>query len=147
VSTRLSLGIVFTAFAISGCMTPEQQAARTQRQQEQAKQEEEAYFSSLRARCKNYGFSQGTDAFAQCVQREVEKTPTPQAQRERAKAVNDCALAMMGMPTRSGNFGESMAYVNMCNSDPDAAKKLQERRSEGYVCSPGSGGTMVCQRQ
>jgi hypothetical protein len=106
---------------------------------------DDAYFAALRKRCENFGFTPATDAFATCVQREASTTPSPEAQEQRRQASRECFLAMLGMPTRSGSFAESMSNAQLCNADPQAHIKLRQAQQQGYVCSlANGGGSLVC---
>ena len=55
---------------ISGCttLTPEQQEANRRYYEAKERQEKENYMSGLRKKCQDYGYVQGTNAFAKCMQ-------------------------------------------------------------------------------
>ena len=53
---------------LSSCASPEQQAAERQQQLAQSAQRQRVMIERLSAKCQQYGFQQGTNAFANCLQ-------------------------------------------------------------------------------
>jgi hypothetical protein len=162
------LAMAWIVLALSGCTQTQLQRMREARQERERQAEEqrqravadiqerqrataEAQARRIDDACLAYGFKPNTDGFASCRQRETEKMQAAWARASkelqdaqiREQAVNACKLAMMGMPTRSGH----MENLDVCDSDPQAAAKLQQKRSEGYLCSPAGNGSTVCQPQ
>lgn len=64
------LTIFFAALFIGGCATPEERARIQQKQSAQQRAQYEAVMVGLRDTCRQYGFREGTDKFAECVERE-----------------------------------------------------------------------------
>jgi hypothetical protein len=65
----------------------------------QAHAQDEAYWDALRARCTQYGFKAGTDAFAQCVQKEARAAETRAAQKAASnppRQTTTCTRDMLG---------------------------------------------------
>lgn len=79
---------VSCAFTISGCATPEQREQRAAQRQAREQAQYEAVMATFSDRCKLYGFREGTDPFAQCMQSEIESTSAQlrqEARMEQAK--------------------------------------------------------------
>lgn len=71
---------VLVAILFAGCASPETRARWAAEERAQQAAQREAYWSNLRALCSRYGYREGTDAFAQCMQREA----LQQDERQRA---------------------------------------------------------------
>ena len=72
-----SLASLIAVFAVMGCASPEERAWYDRRQAEQMA-------NAIKANCRGYGFKEGTDGFAGCVQSEFQalvaaqsRAPTP----------------------------------------------------------------------
>jgi hypothetical protein len=61
---------IVAGFFISACstLTPEQQESNRQYYEAKERQDKEDYLTELRSKCQGYGYVQGTNAFAQCMQ-------------------------------------------------------------------------------
>jgi hypothetical protein len=55
------------AIVLAGCASPEQRAAFQQQQAYQQQQQEAAYMASLKARCSQFGFSEGSTQHSECM--------------------------------------------------------------------------------
>ncbi len=57
------------ALSLCGCATPEQIAHGKRQEQAQRQAQFAAVMINLRMQCRNYGYQEGTDKFAECVER------------------------------------------------------------------------------
>jgi hypothetical protein len=69
-NARLSVIVVACIFLTYGCSTPQEREARAARGAAAQRAAEQEIITVHRTRCSNYGFREGTDAFAQCMQNE-----------------------------------------------------------------------------
>lgn len=111
-------------------------------------------FSALVARCKAYGYPEGTTPMADCVRSEAQ---AEQIKEARQSQIYRCKAAMMGRPTGFGSAGEVLANVNACNADPNAHLADQPgvavypfpapppQRKQVYCYT--SGGNTICREQ
>jgi len=56
---------------LAACATPEQRAQRAAQDEAQRQAQAQQIVASLKVRCNAYGFREGTDGFASCMQTEV----------------------------------------------------------------------------
>jgi hypothetical protein len=77
----LSLVAISLTLFLSGCASPQQQAAYQYQQQSQAEQNQRNVFQSLVNKCEGYGFKSGTTAFAQCLQQAEQQLVIENAMR------------------------------------------------------------------
>ena len=68
------LTVITFPFVLSACLSPEQIRANQLRAQQAAQQQQQQAMNSIRSKCEGFGFQRGTSAFAQCVQKEVNRT-------------------------------------------------------------------------
>lgn len=68
---RTSFPLAFLAVAAlaAGCATPEQVAERQRRERAEQQARYEQLMNNLRAGCRQYGYREGTDQFAACMER------------------------------------------------------------------------------
>lgn len=134
---------------ISGCQSPEelrQQEYERQQQQElesaRREQQFEMLSTQMRERCEAYGFPASSEALANCVRSEVQKAQAANAASQvRVRQVAACKQAMALRPA-SGGFGEVMANMAKCDSDPQA-----QLRSQGYDCTRNFDGSVSCRQK
>lgn len=106
------------ALAILGCVSPEQRAERAAALQAQREAQAEQFLAAVRQRCSAYGFREGSDAYAGCVQNEVrasEVAQRAQAQQRQQKAAQSSQdinryLCMAGNHQACANSGAAPAY-------------------------------------
>lgn len=60
--------LIFFGHILVACMTSEQMAANAENARQQAVANREIYLQRLGDRCRKYGFTSGTTAYAQCIQ-------------------------------------------------------------------------------
>jgi hypothetical protein len=65
--------IVLGLALLTSCASPDRQAAMRTREAEHQQQQAEALRTAIQNRCVAYGYSPGTDAFADCVQAEYQR--------------------------------------------------------------------------
>jgi uncharacterized protein YceK len=135
-SILLSVLLVLT---LSGCASREQRAAQERERQEKVREAAAQMRTAIENRCRGYGFEKGTAAFSSCVMQMDLLTQQILAER---KARNDlesrCSLARgQGYlaPTRTGNFGESLAIANSAYENCMAG------------LPPSRPANIICQRQ
>lgn len=63
----MKLSILVVAILLSGCVSPEQRAKMEQQQAYQQQQQEAAYVARLKARCSQFGFTEGSAEHSQCM--------------------------------------------------------------------------------
>lgn len=68
--TRVVLTAICCALLASACSTPEQQAYYAAQEETQRQARYQAFISALKDRCAQYGFREGTESFARCMQNE-----------------------------------------------------------------------------
>jgi hypothetical protein len=113
---KRSAMLLFSIGFLAGCMTPEQRAERNEQMRQQREEQNAAYYQFLISKCEGYGFRNGTDAFAQCVQLEAMRTPSPDEQARREQAIRDCKMGALLGGTTSGSSGESFGRAAQCDS-------------------------------
>jgi hypothetical protein len=119
-----------------------------------------AELDAWRNLCFSYGFQAGTDALAECVQRENQgriatQSATPASNsnvdasqqeqaiaRQRRADINFCKAAMFSRPTRTGDFSESAMLALQCNSNPRAHLS---QPAPNYRCRADFTGTLTCE--
>lgn len=103
---------------------------------------------AAKLRCGQYGFQQGTDKYASCVQGLTEKSLGGFAsEEEQRKARNRCEAAMYTHPAAGGNIGAAMGLVARCKSDPQAHLKIQMPQSNSMHCARALGGGFNCESE
>lgn len=65
---RLITIVLFFSFLISGCATPEEQAALKRHNQIEKENARAKFLVNLAKKCKEYGFKVGTMEFSKCLQ-------------------------------------------------------------------------------
>lgn len=69
-NARLFVIVVACIFLTYGCSTPQELAARAAREAAVQRAAEQEIITVHRNRCSNYGFREGTESFARCMQNE-----------------------------------------------------------------------------
>ncbi len=82
------LNILAGALSLSGCVAYDSLNAMNE---EWKRKEETARFETARLACDRYGFRVGTDAFAQCLQTEINQIKNREAIAEAAKKTSAAA--------------------------------------------------------
>lgn len=87
-SIHTKLAIILAVANLSGCAAVDSINTMIE---EQRRKEEEARFSAARSACERYGFRTGTDAYAQCLQTEVNQIKNREAIAAAARKAADAA--------------------------------------------------------
>lgn len=94
---RINVAVVTIAIGLTGCANVENFV----RERQEAR--ELTYLNSARESCKRYGFVENTDAFAQCIQNDINAAKARQAIEDAASPVNSrttstsCTKTLTGM--------------------------------------------------
>lgn len=87
-SIRTKLLTCVTAMLVSGCAAYDSVNAYVE---DQRRKEDEARFLVARTACEKYGFRPSTDAYAQCLQAEVNQIKNREAVAAAARKTSDAA--------------------------------------------------------
>ena len=91
--TTLFLATLLLSFIGCTSLTPEEQARSRRYDEEQERAASQRYVSSLKDKCLQYGFSAGSNAFAQCVQLADQTARADRAKKERDDATYWCRVS------------------------------------------------------
>jgi hypothetical protein len=96
--------LVIIAALLSACATPEERARREAQRQAQVEEAAKAIVN----RCKAYGFKENTDAFASCIQTEVQAYKQTQAANEQIARERTAAGVKNLQCSISGTCGKTI---------------------------------------
>ena len=123
--------VLLFVLSLLGCSTPQQRAESLARAQAEQEAQQRAYAQRLRTTCSSYGFTQGTDAFANCIRAEHQ-----QAQRC-ANIRNELALRfnlnLMEEGSRPGAYaGETMGRAAARTPSPRDYVRIPDQRDRCF---------------